>query len=172
MKAAKKRAKERFALRVDVALVEHNALPERIGCLIPADSYTQRRLRELGYKRGDLVFAEFFKPRNPLFHRLAHRLGDLCAKNLDAFAGMDAHDALKKLQLDAEVECEEARAIVPGLGVMQVLTPISLAFESMEEGRFQTFMRRVYAHIARRHWPDMSEEQIAVMVETYSPEEV
>lgn len=172
MKAARKRAKERFALRVDVALVEHNALSERIGCLIPADSYTQRRLRELGYKRGDLVFSEFFKPRNPLFHRLAHRIGTLCVRSIEAFAGMDAHDALKKLQLDAAVECEESRAIVPDVGVMTVLTPISLAFESMEEGRFQAFVRRVYDHIAHRYWPDMSAEDISTMVDTYSPEDV
>lgn len=138
---------------------------------MPADDYTKKRLRELGYKVGDLLFAEFSKPRNPEFHKLAHRIGVLLSRSIDDFNGLDAHEVLKKLQLDAEIECEESRAIVPGLGVMRVLTAISLAYESMEQGRFYRFTRKIYDYIALKYWPDMTPEQIAEMAETYTPDE-
>jgi len=167
MSPAKKRMKERFALRVCVAGKVHSST----GVLMPADEYTKRRLRELGYKVEDLLFAEFSKPRNPEFHRRAHRIGTLLSRSIDDFNGMDAHEVLKKLQLDAEIECEESRAIVPGLGVMRVLTAISLAYESMEQGRFYKFVNRIYSYIAMTYWPDMTPEQIGEMVETYNPVE-
>lgn len=98
-------AAERFALRVVK------------GGFAPADSTTSSRLRMRAYRTGDLVFAEFRKPRNPGFHRLAHQLGLLCAENLDAFTGMDPHAVLKRLQLESGVGCDEmmvsARSIWP-----------------------------------------------------------
>lgn len=95
--AIKKPAKsrERFALRV------------RKGGFDVADATTTERLRQKRYHIGDLVFAQITKPRNPLFHRLVHRFGTLVSRNIDDFAGIDAHAVLKRLQVEANVGCDE-----------------------------------------------------------------
>lgn len=77
------------------------------GAMVPADYPTTLRLRSRSYRNGDLVFAEFRKPRNPKFHRLAHALGQLFVENIEAFDGVDAHDCLKRLQLESGVGCDE-----------------------------------------------------------------
>lgn len=102
------------------------------GSLIPADEYARSRLRERGYRAGDLLKADLTKPNNPRFHRLLHYIGRLCAENIEAFAGMDAHQVLKRIQFDGDIACEElgvslrsawrhvAKAILalPGMGSM------------------------------------------------------
>ena len=45
------------------------------GALVPADAHSQQRLRERGYRVGDVLAAELAKPRSPGFWRLAHRIG-------------------------------------------------------------------------------------------------
>ena len=77
------RRPERIALRIDK------------GCLRPADGLSQERLRERGYRVGDVVFAELKKPRNPGFHRLAHALGQMVAENIDDFEGMSSQPSIK-----------------------------------------------------------------------------
>ena len=149
-----KRRRERLALRVVK------------GSLIPADASTQGRMRERGYKVGDLVFAEITKPRNPKFHRLAHRIGSLCAQNIDAFSGMDAHKVLKRLQWEANIRCEEIGVQVPGVGLAMMRWPLSLGFESMEEGEFHEVTRQFCRHIAGTYWKTLSPEQIEQMAES------
>lgn len=147
---AKKR-RERFALRV------------QRGCFIPADRATQMRLREKRFGTGDLVFAEFRKPRNPKFHRLAHQLGALVAGNIESFEGMDPHRVLKRLQLEAKVGCEEMAIIVPGFGKCLHLTPKSLSYESMDQAEFYEVMQGFCRYIAEHYWPSLEPEQIEEM---------
>ena len=154
MSTPAKRRRERLALRVVK------------GSLIPADAYTQSRMRERGYKVGDLVFAEIIKPRNPKFHRLAHRIGSLCAQNIDSFSGMDAHKVLKRLQWEANIGCEEIGVQVPGVGLAMMRWPQSLGFESMEEGEFHEVTRQFCRHIASAYWKTLSPEQIEEMAES------
>lgn len=148
---AGKRKPERFPMRVDQ------------GCFVPADRSCQMRLRERGFKTGDLVFIEIRKPRNPRFHRLAHALGQLCAENLEAFEGMAAHTVLKRLQLEAQIACDEMAIIVPGVGKCLHLTPRSLSFESMDEGEFKEVIAGFSRHIVRQYWPSLTPEQVEEM---------
>lgn len=89
------------------------ARPERFALSVvkggfqPADASTQARLRARNYHLGELVFAEFKRPRNPGFHRLAHALGTLFVEHIDDFANLNSHDCLKRLQLEAGVGCYE-----------------------------------------------------------------
>jgi len=76
------------------------------GGMEPNDGYTHARLRARNYAMGDLVFCTFKKPNNPKFHRLIHRIGQLCAANIEAFSGMEAHDILKRIQVEADIACE------------------------------------------------------------------
>ena len=63
------------------------------GALVPADAHSQQRLRERGYRVGDVLAAELIKPRHPGFWRLAHRIGTLCAQNIDAFSSLSPGEA-------------------------------------------------------------------------------
>lgn len=148
---AVKRKPERFALRV------------RKGGFDVADAVTASRLRARSYSVGDLVFVEIKKPRNPRFHALAHQLGTLCAQNLDAFEGMEAHDVLKRLQVESGVGCDEMAIRAPGLGMLLHRIPRSLSYESMDEGEFREVMRGLCRHIAATYWPSCTPEQVEQM---------
>ncbi|WP_333679903.1 hypothetical protein [Dyella sp.] len=151
--ATHKRRPERFAMRV------HK------GALMPADQVTVARLRNRGYHLGDLVFVEIKKPRNPRFHRLAHQLGALCVENLEAFAGMDAHAVLKRLQIEANVGCDEIALNFPGIGPCSYRVPHSLSFESMDQGEFHAVMAGLCRYISARYWPDLAPERIEAMAD-------
>lgn len=133
------------------------------GALIPADAYTLNRLRERGYRIGDLLAGELAKPRNPNFWRLAHQLGEFCVSSIDDFTGLKAHGALKKIQIDGEIECEITHTEIPGIGVFVSKKPRSLSFESMEQGEFYEVMRSMSRHIADKYFPHMTAEAIAEM---------
>lgn len=148
-----KRRPERFPLRVIK------------GGFAPADNGAAARLRDRGYRVGDLVFAEFKKPRNPRFHSLAHALGTLVAENIDAFAGMNPHKVLKRLQMEANVGCDEIAYNIPGCGMVSQRIPQSLSFESMDDGEFKEVMRGLCRHIAEVYWPDLDEDEIAKMAD-------
>jgi hypothetical protein len=131
----------------------------------PADNYTTARLREKGFKIGDVIFAELKKPRNPRFHALGHALGSIVAHNIQAFNGMDAHKVLKRLQMEANIGCEEIAFNMPGVGMLIQRVPKSLSFESMDEGEFHEVLRGMCRHIAERYWPNMDAQQIEEMAE-------
>ena len=151
--------------------------PEKIalrvvkGSLIPADSLAAAKLRNRDYAIGDVVFAEIKKPRNPKFHRLAHALGQILVENIEAFAELDGHRVLKRLQVESGIGCDEMAIYVPGVGQCLHRTPQSLSFESMDEARFREVFSALCRHVAKTYWPDMSEDDIAHMAEMMPTEE-
>jgi len=159
MKASRKKSKpERVLMRVVK------------GGIVPADGYTAMRLREKGYAIGDILLATFTKPRNPKFHRMAHRFGKLCADNIVDFDGMAAHDVIKRMQYEANIECNLMGVRMPGVGFVEVRIPRSLSFASMDEGAFKTLFRSLARYVAENYWPDLSEDQIAEMAEVMPDE--
>ena len=137
------------------------------GCLIPADSYAASILRARGYAMNDLLAAELVKPRNPKFNRLVHRIGQLVVANIDSFATLDAHQAIKRLQIEGKVFCEEIGIQVANYGTVIQLIPRSLSFESLDEGEYQQAARGICRTIAERYWPELDEDQIAEMAESF-----
>ena len=137
------------------------------GALVPADAHSQQRLRERGYRVGDVLAAELVKPRSPGFWRLAHRIGTLCVESIEAFHGLNAHQAIKKIQADAGLECDVTHTDIPGLGVLVSKQPRSLSFESMEQGQFYEFTRAVCRHIASTYWPHLTAEAVQEMADTF-----
>lgn len=149
--------------------------PERLllqvakGALIPGDGYTQKRLKERGYRVGDILLADLRKPRHPGFHRLAHRLGTLVAENIDEFAGLDGHAVLKRLQIEGNVQCDEIPLFLELLGQKVKLmhrVPRSLSFASMDEAEFRATIRQISNYIAETYWPSLTAEAIEAMAES------
>lgn len=137
------------------------------GGLSPADDYSTEALRARKYKVGDIVSVEVSKPRNPGFHRLAHRIGSLCAANIDAFTGMGAHNVLKRIQLEARIGCDEVGYKLPGYGYVTQFVPRSLSFESMNEDEFRPIVKAFCDHISSEYWPSLTPEKIEEMAESF-----
>jgi len=135
------------------------------GSLVPADSYAASKLRERGYAVNDLLAAELVKPRNPKFNRLVHRIGQLVVANIESFAGLDAHQAIKRLQIEGKVACDEIGISVANYGMVIQLIPRSLSFESLDEGEFLNAARGICRTISERYWPSLSPEAIEEMAE-------
>lgn len=140
-------------------------LEVRKGAFVPADGYTERILREKGYQIGDKVLATLKKPRNPGFHRFAHRFGQMIALNIEAFSGLDAHDVLKRIQIEANIACNEIPVVIPVIGEFKYRVPESLSFENMDETEFRGVIRQMSMYIARAYWPECTPEQIENMAE-------
>lgn len=153
MSAPKKQKRERIYMRVVK------------GGFAPADACAQSKLRERGYKVGDLVVVDVCKPRNPKFNGLVHKLGMLAVENIPAFSGFDAHRAIKRLQLEGKIACDEIGYMIPGYGMAIQFVPRSLSFESMDEGEFKNAAMGICRTISERYWPDMSPERIECMAE-------
>lgn len=135
------------------------------GALVPADEFTRRRLREKGYNIGDLLAAKLTKPRNPGFNRLAHKLGVLIAENIDAFRGLGGHEVLKRIQIEANIACDEIPVVIPVMGEIRYRVPGSLSFENMDEGEFKAVIRQMSQYIADTYWPDCTPAQIEDMAQ-------
>jgi hypothetical protein len=136
------------------------------GGYAPADASAAAALRAT-HRVGDLVFAEFSRPRSPGFHRLAHQLGSMLAENLDVFEHMGAHAVLKRLQIEANVGCDEIAVVFPGIGPCSYRIPRSLSFESMAEDEFRAVIIGMCRHVARTYWPSCTPEQIEQMASVW-----
>lgn len=137
------------------------------GVLVPHDAYTTSQLRAKGYHIGDVLSAELRKPRNPGFHGLAHRLGELIASNLDAFDGVEAHDVLKRLQIEANIGCDEIALNFPGVGPCSYRVPRSLSYESMDDGEFKGVIAGMCAYVSKTYWASLSPEKIEAMADAW-----
>lgn len=140
------------------------------GGYVPADASAATALRSLGHRVGDLVFADFTKPRNPQFNRLVHAFGALLAQNLDAFTGRDSHSVLKRLQIEGDIGCDNIALNFPGIGPCEYRVPRSLSFESMGEDEFSTVYRQFSEYVSRKYWPDSTPEKIERMAELMASE--
>lgn len=140
------------------------------GALVPADQCAASQLRARRYKVGDLLVAELKKPRSPKFNRLVHRIGQLVVANIDAFSGIDAHRAIKRLQIEGRVACDEIGVNVPGFGMVIQFIPRSLSFESMDETEYREAARGICRTIAERYWPSMEPQAIEYMAESFVEE--
>lgn len=135
--------------------------------LEPLDDFTRQQMRAKGYRVGDIVAAEVTKPRNPGFHRLAHQIGSLLAENIEAFADMDSHAVLKRLQIEANVGCDEIAINFPGIGPCTYRIPRSLSFASMDDGEFHTVIAALCRYVSRTYWPTCPPERIEAMASAW-----
>lgn len=138
---------------------------EEVGALVPRYACDLRAMRERKYVVGAELRAELKRPRNPAFHRLVHALGGMAVDQIDGFGDLDAHAAVKRLQREAGVACEEMMIDLGPLGQVPVKVPRSIAFDEMDDGEFSELFRGICRHIAATYWPGMSEDEIAQQAE-------
>lgn len=159
---AKPRKKQRPVYFTVRRLVDP-ATGEEVGALVPMHEVDRRAMRERSYTTGAVIRAELMRPRSVGFHRFAHALGGMIADHIEGYEGLDAHAALKAMQLASGVACDETRTPVPGLGELVSRQAQSLAFDKMPEGEFRAFVSGICHHIAAKHWPHMTPEAVEEM---------
>ena len=136
------------------------------GGYAPADGTTAAALRGK-HRVGDRVFVQFSKPRNTGFHKLAHALGGLLAENIEAFAHMDAHTVLKRLQIEGGIGCDEIGVNFPGIGPCAYRIPRSLSYESLDQDEFHEVIESMCKYVSAKYWPSVSPEKIEAMAEVW-----
>ena len=144
--AAKRRAKLRSRdIRmtvVKVMIVGADGRPETgeiIGALVPDHDIDRRSMKERKFHVGRMLRATLREDRNPMFWRKAHVLAAWLADNVESFAGLDTHAALKQLQTASGIGCEVEEFDMPALGIKGTRTvAASLNFSDMDEGEFTT----------------------------------
>ena len=137
------------------------------GALVPADHYANSRYQERNLKPGQIVQVEIFKLRSQGFNRLSHKVGALVAENIPAFEGMDAHQAIKRLQIESGTACDEIGISVPGFGLCVQKLPRSFSFESMDETEYRESIKSICRYVSSRYWPSVSPEQVEQMAECW-----
>lgn len=151
---------ERIAMRVDK------------GALVPASASDLEKLRARKYRMGDIVFADLRKPRSPGFHRLVHQFGVMLVENVEAFETMQAHQVLKRLQIEGDIACDYMAIVMPGVGPVHYRMPKSLAYESMDEGEFQQVYKAFASHVAKQYMQTLTPEQVEELVEIMPDEAI
>jgi len=137
------------------------------GTFEPTDQVSRDMLRKKKLRRGDLVRLVIMKPRDLSQWKKAHELGTFIAQNLEPFERFqmengrtDSHGALKHLQFLSGVECEEAEVTLPDGRVVFARMPVSLAYDEMDEGRFQAAYAGFCQYLINTWWSDMDEHEI------------
>lgn len=126
---------------------------EEVGALVPMTQWDQRAMRERKLHVGAEVRAELKRKRNVKFHRLAHALGALLVDNVEGFESFDAHAALKRVQREAGIMCEEMTMDIPGIGTVTIKQPRSIAFDELDESEFGQLFEGV-THYIDQHYAD------------------
>ncbi|GAB3054206.1 hypothetical protein [Stenotrophomonas tumulicola] len=127
------------------------ATGESVGALVPAHPIDQRLLKERRFNVGREIRAELKQSRNPAFHRLVHAVGALLVDHVDGFDTMTSHDALKRVQREAAVHCEQVEVDLGPMGKALVLQPRSISFDEMDEGEFGELFRGITDYIDRHY---------------------
>lgn len=131
------------------------------GGLVPADQYAASQLRDKNYQSGDVVSAELTKLNNPELHRRLFAIAQLCIASIAAFRGMSPRQALRRLQWEANVACEEMEVAVSATVTANMRFPLSLAYDAMDHTERQKVERALCRHIARSYRPELTAQQVA-----------
>ncbi|KGU41837.1 hypothetical protein [Xanthomonas citri] len=177
MTAAAKKIRAKRASRPIYALIERVVVldtgEERLALL--AEHPVDRELmKQRGYRRGQEVRLEIKAPRDAWRHRLLHKIGQLMTDNVEGWQELGTHEAVKRLQREAGVCCDEIdmdatavvsavlaasdaafgpgaskllREVLPKIDTIPVTVARSLAFDSMDEDEFRRLFEGITRHI-------------------------
>jgi hypothetical protein len=155
------------------------------GALVPATEHDSERLRKQDLRIGQTVFAEIDTERHPKDLKRIHRLGQIVCENIDQFAHLDAHQAIKKLQAESGVGCDFMQVSVTSLRkivsmkdipvidipddtMVTVTSPKSLSPAKMDGSEFHIVFDGLCRYLALHYWPEISAEDALEMVDLFA----
>lgn len=163
-KPAKKQRRSR-PIYFEVVEVADLRTGEHRLALLALTRWDRRAMQDRKYRAGDQVRAELKAPRNVKFHRLAHALGALLVQHVPGFESLDAHSALKRVQIESGVHCVDEEFDLPGLGRISRRVPASMSFDEMDEGAFNETWAGIVAHVKLKYWPELEPDAVEEMAE-------
>ena len=135
------------------------------GGLKPADNWAASNFEKKGYKQGDIVSVDVRKVRNRRFNAFVHVFGDACIKNIPSFAEIeDAHKAIKRLQLESGIECDEMAINLDGFGMVVVKQARSFAFDRMGEEDFKAAAQGISDYAVAKYGGALTQDQLNGLV--------
>lgn len=167
LQKAKKKLRDRD-VRFVVARMVDPETGEMVGCLRPSHPVDIRSMRERKFTVGKELRATLRQDRNPMFYRKAHVLAGWLADNVEGFAGLGQHDALKKLQEQSGIGCEAVEYDLPGIGKLTRTEAESLNFSDMDEGRFCELWGGWIEWLRRECWGEldsMSVQEVEALIQ-------
>lgn len=120
------------------------------GCFVPTHPIDQRLAKERGFRKGREYRAEIKQARVEWQHRLIHKIGQLVVDNVEGWDNLRSHDAIKRLQRESGTCCEELEIDVPGVGRLMVKQAESLAFDEMQQDRFEQLFEGITQYIGEK----------------------
>lgn len=151
---------------------------EELGCFVPSHPIDQRLAKERGYRVGHEYRAEIKQARVSWQHRLIHKIGTLMVENVEGWEQLNSHDAVKQLQLESGVCCEQAEIdarpviaavlafvqtivgkrtfaklskMLPAIETVPVRQAESLSYDEMEQDRFEQLFDGITEHIGKHY---------------------
>jgi hypothetical protein len=179
--AAAKKVRARRARRPIYFVVRRVVDPDTgqmIGALVPNSDVDARLLRERNFHINREIRAELKQTRDEGQHRLIHKIGQLMVENVEGWEQLSSHDAIKRLQMESNTCCEtveiDARPVIravlamvqalvgkrtfaklaralPAIETVPVRVAESLAFDEMEQDRFQQLFDGITEHIGQKY---------------------
>ncbi|AVY67186.1 hypothetical protein [Xanthomonas translucens] len=189
--AAAKKIRQKRASRPIYMIVRRLLDPvtrQEVGALVPENQVDSELMRARGYRVGQELRAELKAPRDGWRHRLLHKIGALMVENVDGWEALDTHEAVKRLQREAGVCCEQVdmeatavvsavlaaadaafgpgaakllREVLPRIETIPVTVARSLAFDCMDEDEFRRLFEGITAHIGTHYTHVMLDEVVA-----------
>lgn len=159
------KAKKRPRIYLAVREVVDVATGKRCLGLLAEDDIQRSAMRERGFKKGMRVACDVHPERDIGQWRKSHLLGRLLVDNVEGFEQLDAHRALKKIQVDGDIECDHEAMDFPGLGPIQVRRARSLAFDEMGQDDFDRVFLAMCRHIGAAHFAGLDEQAVLEMLD-------
>ena len=134
------------------------------GTLTPLDPDAGNQLRSMGLGIGQTIYINVQDKRSAAMNRYLHAIAGICSDNISDFEGMDAHDVIKRVQVEGDICCKIIMArLIPGMPEIPIRMPQSINFKDMPEGKFRKLVDSFCDHIAQKYWPDLDAETIEKM---------
>lgn len=163
----RKNAKDERPVWGHFALLVDPGTGEEVCAWRALDQIEAQRLRDQGM-RPNVEVAAYFQPnRNLNNFRQAHALAKFVRDNTEKFpADMDSHAVLKRIQIEADIECDlvDEQAYIEGLGWIPIKRRVarSLAFESMAQAVWREVFKRFKDYCIHTYFPGWGQEEISM----------
>ena len=159
------KAKKKPRIYLAVREVVDVATGKRCLGLLAEDDIQRAAMRERGFKKGQRVACDVHSERSYAQWKQAHKLGQLLVSNVEGFENLDSHRALKKIQVDSDIECDHEAMEFPGLGPIQVRRARSLAFDEMGQDDYDRVFSAMCRHIGATYFSGLDEGAILALLD-------
>lgn len=127
------------------------------GSFVPYDEASRLICRDRKFYSGIKLIAYLYQPHDLEQWHKAHGLGCALVEHVEGFERLNGHTALKKLQEDGNIACENETFDLGSLGKVTRTRARSLAWDEMDGSEFEEVYGRMLDYVRRKYWPALDE---------------